>query len=478
MNRYFLILSMGISFLFACNAKHPNSVIHAKYAMLTGDLKNYPDGWIFVENVLSGKEDSTYVENGKFSIRLSQDHGSYYYYFKDDANLFLFYIPTGDTLTIEAKLTGDSLAIMNFKGKTAAHNRYLDELLLDFNKRYEKLSKIFTYASLDSLMAFHQMELAQTNSRIQKYLSALERLEDSLFVSLEKKRIEWKQIYDLFEFPTWYYFYTKQPFTNDQYIDEIFKKQNLSDSFTLWLPEAVDAMQSFFKKEYYRLAKQWKEKTPEKKYFLLDYWNYALAEYGYFPAMQVLVPAFLYSDVAFRLDKSSLQLAKHYFRWNPAPNYKNKYLKNIVASIEQLKQGHVAPPFTMVDLSDTSQKYSLNHFLGKELIIEFGSTGCPGCLQAANMVKNQFNKIKNKSNLTYLYVLVEEYSDRIDDFTKKNKFPFPVFRVDDYSLDAILENYVLYMEPRFVWIDKQGKLKEPFLQAPWNEEFWTEIDKI
>ncbi len=446
--------------------------------MLTGELKNYTDKWIYVENVLSGTEDSAYVKNGKFSVRLSQDYGSYYYYLLDDENLFLFYIPTGDTLEIEGKLTDDSLAIIDFKGKTAAHNRYLDELLIDFNKRYEKLSKVFTCTSLDSLLAFHQIELEQTNSRIQKFLPELRCFEDSLFVSIEKKRIEWKQINDFYNFPLWYQFYTKMPFNNHQFLDTVLKKQDLNDSLTLWIPEAVDAMNSFFNKEYYRLAKQWKEKTPEKKYFLLDYWNYALAEYGYFTAMQVLVPAFLHSDVTLRLDKSSIHLAKQYFQYNPTPNYKNKYLKNVITSIEHLKQGQMAPQFIMVDLVDTAKKYPLNYFLGKELIVEFGSTHCPGCLQAANMVKNQFDKIKNKSNLTYLYVLVEKHSDRIHDFSKKNKFPFPVFLVDELSLDAIHENYALFMEPRFIWIDKQGKLKDPFFKSPWNEEFWTELEKL
>lgn len=478
MKNYLLVLSIAVSMLISCDLKHQVTGISSEYAVLSGEWKNYPDGWIYIENVLSGQEDSAYVKNGKFTFQLNQAHASYYNYLQDDNNFYLLYLTPGDSLEMNGEWTGDSFTTINFKGKLAGHNHYLEELTSYLRNRYEKISKIYASTSIDSLLAFHKLELYQTNESLKKHLPELPRSEDSLFVSLEKKRMEWIHVTDISQFPVWYQFYTQQPFQNSQFVHDIFKKQDLNDSLTLWLPESIDAMKDFFSKEYFELAKQWKEKTPEKTYFLLDYWKYALAEYGYFPAMQLLVPAFLHSDVALRLDKSSIQLAKQYFHYNPTPNYKNKYLKNVMTSIERLKEGQMAPPFIMVDLTDTSQKYPLTHFLGKELIVEFGSTGCVGCLQAANMVKTQYEKINNKPNLTYVYVLVEEHSDRIHDFSKKNKFPFPVFRVDEQSYNSMHENYVLFMEPRFVWINKEGKLKDPFFQGPWNDAFWTEIDKL
>lgn len=478
MKNYLFILLIGISILIRCNSKPHVTDIASKYSVLTGDWKNYPDGWIYIENVLSGQEDSAYVKNGKFTLQLNQAQGSYYNYLQDETNFYLLYLTPGDTLVMDGEWTGQSFSAISFKGKRASHNYYLDELLIEFESRSEKLTKIFTYTSLDSLLAFHQMEIEQTNSRIKKYLPDLLCFKDSLFVYLEKKRIEWKHINDIIDFPQWYYFYSKQPFSNSQFVDDVFKKQDLSDSLTFWLPESIDAMKNFFINEYYRLAKQWKEKTPEKNNFLLDFWKYALAEYGYFPAMQLLVPTFLHTDISIRLEKSSINFARQYFQFNPTPNYKNKYLKSVLTSVEQLKEGQMAPQFTMVDLTDTFQKYPLSHFLGKELIVEFGSTYCGGCLQAANMIKTDYDKIKNKSNVAYLYVLVEEHSDRIHDFSRKNKFPFSVFRVDNHSLNAIHNNYALFIEPRFVWIDKHGKLKDPFLQGPWSDEFWKEIDKL
>ncbi len=117
-------------------------------------FSNYPEGWLYLENVLSGKEDSVYVKDGKFSMDVTNGHGSFYYYFSDDDNQLLLFLPPGDSLFIQGKTLEDEIKELQFTGSAAPFNKYLEFLVAYLNNRSKKLDTIYQHASFDSLMAF------------------------------------------------------------------------------------------------------------------------------------------------------------------------------------------------------------------------------------------------------------------------------------------------------------------------------------
>lgn len=445
---------------------------------VSGNFSNYPEGWLYLENVLSGKEDSVFVKDGKFSMDVANGHGSFYYYLSDENNQLLLFLPPGDSLFIQGKTLEDEIKELQFTGSAAPFNKYLEFLVAYLNNRSKKLDTIYQHASFDSLMAFNQREASWLKSKLNEFTKNINSANNTLFVKLEEMRIEWMHKNDMCGFPLWYFSIKKEPFKDEKKIETAFQNENLNDTLLLWINQATDALTCYFSNEYFRLSREWRMAQPQKNYFLKDYWNYAFDKFGAIPSMKLLVPYFLYQDIVFRVEKNSLQAANTYFSFHPQENYKNKHLKNVISLINQIKTGEPAPDFKFTDLLDTNKVYHLSDFRGKNLIIEFGSTYCAGCLQAAQSVRDKYSNIQNKSELVYMYVLVEEASDRVKTFALNNKFPFPVHRVADGSVKDVHNKYALFVEPRFVWIDKQGNLKDPFFYQPWHPDFWSTIEKL
>lgn len=474
-----IVLLIFLACVSSCIKNKPTvQMIAPKTSHISGNFSNYPDGWLYLENVLSGKEDSVYVKDGKFSMDVAYDQGSFYYYLMDENNQFLLFIPPGDSLIMQGKIIEDEIKELQFTGSAAPFNQYLEFLVAYLNGRFNKLETIYQHASFDSLKAFNEREATWLKSKLKELAKNTKSEYNPLFVKLEEMRIDWMHKNDICDFPVWYFSIKKEPFKEEKKIETAFQNENLNDTLLLWINQATDALTCYFSNEYFRLSREWRMEQPNKNYFLTEFWQYALDKFGTIPSYKLLVPYFLYQDIVFRVDKNSLQAAKTYLSCHPQENYKNKLLKNVITLINQIRTGEQAPDFKFTDLLDTNKVYQLSDFLGKNLIIEFGSTYCAGCLQAAQSVRDKYSKIQNKSELIYMYVLVEEASERVKTFALKNKFPFPVYRVTDASIHDVHNKYAIFAEPRFVWIDKQGNLKDPFFYQPWQPDFWSTIEKL
>ncbi|MCX7743598.1 MAG: hypothetical protein N2167_03435 [Flavobacteriales bacterium] len=186
---------------------------------------------------------------------------------------------------------------------------------------------------------------------------------------------------------------------------------------------------------------------------------------GIIPSMKTLVPHFLYYEIVYHIKRNSLQLANLNFSNNFLENYKNKNLKNIISLINKNKAVKPVTDFLHTDFLDTNKLFKLSDFLGKNLIIDFGSTYCFGYLKTEQSVHDRYSNIKNKSELLYIDVLIEKEFDHVKTFGLKNKFLFSILCVSVCLFDDVFKKYAIYFEPRFVLIDKQEYIKETFFTA-------------
>jgi thiol-disulfide isomerase/thioredoxin len=156
---------------------------------------------------------------------------------------------------------------------------------------------------------------------------------------------------------------------------------------------------------------------------------------------------------------------------------KNEDLKTPVKEkyvlIKALQPGSPSPDFIAYDIN--GKAYSLKDFSGKALYIDLWATWCSPCIAEIPHLIKLKERYKNKP-IIMLSFNVYDHKYNWESFIKKKELKGWQLINTDKELD-FLKKYVVDGIPRFILLDKNGKIVDADAPRPSNEKLIDLIDK-
>jgi peroxiredoxin len=109
-----------------------------------------------------------------------------------------------------------------------------------------------------------------------------------------------------------------------------------------------------------------------------------------------------------------------------------------------------APDFTLKDLQ--GRNFKLSEHRGKPVLLVFGATWCPYCVQEIPRLKDIFAKYAPQG-VAIVNIDIQESQAKVARFADKHKLPYRVL-LDETA--AVANNYGVRGVPNFTLVDKGG----------------------
>lgn len=111
-----------------------------------------------------------------------------------------------------------------------------------------------------------------------------------------------------------------------------------------------------------------------------------------------------------------------------------------------------APAFDLAALD--GERYRLDDFSGRVVLVEFWATWCGPCRLQAEILDRLYQEVGSE-DLEFLAVSLGEPEDVVRDFVHKEPFPYPVLLDPEETLGYALEIYAL---PTVMIVDGGGQI--------------------
>ncbi len=145
---------------------------------------------------------------------------------------------------------------------------------------------------------------------------------------------------------------------------------------------------------------------------------------------------------------------------------KKKNIENLYNQWLPLKPGNVAPDFTALDKNGKS--YSLAQLKGKVLYIDIWATWCGPCIAEIPYLEKLQDEFRGVKNIEFVSVSIDQNSEPWRKMVEaKNMKGLQLFAQGAWNSDVIA-NYRINGIPRFIIIDKDGKLVDGNAPRPSN----------
>jgi thiol-disulfide isomerase/thioredoxin len=149
------------------------------------------------------------------------------------------------------------------------------------------------------------------------------------------------------------------------------------------------------------------------------------------------------------------------------------FLIRDMAKLKNLSKANIAPSFE--GKTCTGKLISLKDFKGKVLFIDVWATWCTPCVKELPYTHKLKEYFKSNNQVEILYVSIDSEIGRWKSFLEKNKQLDGLhINIDDPTFS---ESYKITGIPRYILIDKQGKIIDAFCSKPSNGEMEEIISK-
>lgn len=133
--------------------------------------------------------------------------------------------------------------------------------------------------------------------------------------------------------------------------------------------------------------------------------------------------------------------------------------------IQRTKIGHPAPAFTLK--SNTGKTYNLSDFAGKVVYLDLWASWCGPCRAETPSFKDIYEKYKNDERIAFISVAVNDGDKEWRKALEEDKPGWlQLIDQDRFVLDAYATKYI----PKFILIDKQGRIADFNAPRPSEKE--------
>jgi len=105
-------------------------------------------------------------------------------------------------------------------------------------------------------------------------------------------------------------------------------------------------------------------------------------------------------------------------------------------------------------ISFNNAELSLEELKGKVIFLNFWASWCPPCRAEMPTIQSLYNKMKNRDDIVFVMVSLDNDSSKAKAFIKSSNFDFPVYFLNGY-LPKIYDSGTI---PSTYVISKQGKI--------------------
>ncbi len=147
-------------------------------------------------------------------------------------------------------------------------------------------------------------------------------------------------------------------------------------------------------------------------------------------------------------------------------NYIDKFEKTL-AAIEKTKPGSVAPSFNYPDIN--GNMVSSESLKGKVIYIDVWATWCGPCKGEIPHLKKMEEELRDKE-IAFVSISVDEDKEAWEKMVKEKELAgYQLYAKEAWETD-IIKNYAIRGIPRFIIVDKEGKIVEANASRPSNEK--------
>ncbi len=386
-----------------------------------------------------------------------------YYRIDDKTETAVCFLKPGFDLNLSLN-TKEFDESISYTGKGSAENNYLAEKYL-LKENFGKLNYYGYYAKLGeepfiNLMdSLHNLELNLFN----KYANRFDK--DFLFIERKNIEVEYLQKYSDFE---WMHksLTDDKEFKVSKNFPNPYDSLNIDDEILLLLPNYINFINSYISKKTFAIYKG--KDTLNYNNIFID-----------------IVDTLIKNDKI--KQEVASYFAKYIFSEMKEPEYCYNKLKSILTNkndlqlinetynkIKRISKGSISPSFQLLDVDSNLVK--LEDFRGKIVYIDIWSIWCEPCIKEVPFLEKLEHKFKDK-NIAFVSICKEDTRERwrktvisnelsgIHLFAPNNNISF----FKDYLVDGV---------PRFILIDKEGKIIDSDATRPSNkktEEILTDL---
>ena len=446
-----LILSL---YLISCQNNENRNV---DYEILSGQIKNAPANQFILRDLQNQKVAAIQLDSlGNFSDTL---HLPKSYYKLNLGNQYTWlYLKPGYNLHMQVDYN-DFDKSLSFQGEGAENNNYLAAKMLKGIEMRPKTAYQY-YGQLDE-KAFVRLQ----DSIYNVYDKLLQQVDDKEFADLEKFRNQFNKSSYLSKYEMVRRYLTHDnSFKVSKDFPQAFEADNLNDERFLKIPQGVQILSEYMT---FKIAgkKNGQDVDPYERMQMI--------------AEEIKNPK-LRETLALREGKYNLLYTKHmedFYRLFDQLVQNDSLKKPVKEKYDNLKSmlpGAPSPDFTAYDIN--GKEYHLKDFAGKALYIDLWATWCAPCKAEIPFLDKIKEQYKGKP-VNFLSLDVYDKKDKWEQMLKQQKLSGWQLINTNREM-PFLKKYVVDGIPRFILLDKDGKIVDANAPRPSSGKTLTElIDK-
>ncbi|MBK6565756.1 MAG: TlpA family protein disulfide reductase [Saprospiraceae bacterium] len=188
-------------------------------------------------------------------------------------------------------------------------------------------------------------------------------------------------------------------------------------------------------------------------------------------------------EISFKIMEESFQtkLAEAFAMYDVYMNQaqdinKKKAIENLHAQWLPFKPGSIAPSFSGVDKNGKS--YTKESLKGKVIYIDVWATWCGPCLAELPHLEILQEKFKKNGNVVFVSISIDQNKEPWRKMLESKKMKGIQIYSEGAWNSEIIANYKISGIPRFIIIDKEGKLVDGNAPRPSNPETATILSTL
>lgn len=442
-----LLTTLTAIFIASCGSKPKQD-----YAILAGEIENSSADSVFV--IRDNDRHAIAIENGVFKDTIHLTGPTYFQFYSERERTDLFLAP-GDSVFLTTNMEQFDQDL-KYSGTLAAENNFLAKKVLDQQSSiYSDPSALFSVAPTEfqqKLLAF-QSELKTTlkNSGA-----------NEVFQTMETKNLDHQYHMMLLQYPMAHAYFTQ----SEEDFSEIFEEElnqiplnNEADFLS------IPAYKDFVVHRYTTKIEQTEDLDAIEK-MLMDQPSPAIKD-------ALMKEIWLY-NIGLANDQS-----ERYFQFIQKES-KDEALKKeaqeLFEVVKKILPGNPSPNFDYPNVS--GEKVALSDFKGKLVYIDVWATWCGPCIREIPSLKALAEDYKDQ-DLAIVSISIDPAKDHgkwLNMVKEKDLQGYQIFADKDWKSDFVTA-YNIKGIPRFILLDKEGKIIQADAPRPSDSEIRTLFDQ-
>lgn len=398
------------------------------------------------------KPDNTFLD----TLNVSEG----YYFFFDKRPIPIYLKPS---YNLKLSLDTKSPKYVNYKGIGTNENNYLIEQNALKNS-FGQLNYYGYYAKFDE-----KKFLKQTDSifKLRRDLLSEQTNLDDEFIYLENKSLEYEKLDRLAGYEMMHGFVTKdQNFKVSNSFPDPYENIDLANEKLSISPHYIGYLESYLRKITF--SKSEKNNTSDPILKALE----SIEENINTPVLKEIL--------AYNVVKQDLKRSKNvgvaFKKYNELTKDKKRKeeVEQVYLSLSKIAKGKTSPTFKLFDINDNL--ISLSDLKGKYIYIDIWATWCGPCIAEIPALK-KLEKHFEGADLQFVSISYRDKKEMWEKMVKKKELGGLQLFAPDENI-SFFKDYQVTEIPRFMLIDKDGKIIDANAIRPSNPKLKLELERL